>query len=378
MKILLAPDKFKEALKATEVCRAMRQGIKMADEGFEIQSLPLADGGEGTAEVLTTNLKGAYQKVKVHDPLGRPVEASIGLSEDRKTAFIEMAEASGLALLNPNERNCYHTSSYGTGELLLSAIQSGVKEIILGIGGSATCDGGIGMANALGYQFLDKEGKPVANAGKNLLNIQTIDDQKVLASLDQTKIYVACDVDNYLTGTAGAAKVYGPQKGADQKQVENLEEGLKNLAGRIEEALNVNVANTSHTGAAGGLGAGAKAFLGASLRTGIELIMEKLAFKRKLKNADLVITGEGKIDKQSSHGKVIKGVAQSAREFRIPVAGLCGTLDAPPEDVQKLGLNYAASIINKPCSKAEALNNTYEDLVLSAFNLAGLFYCRNI
>ena len=276
MRILLAPDKFKDALPAEQVVKAIKEGIHFFNPDIEAISLPMADGGEGTAQILTHYYQGAFHEATVHDPLMRKIKASYGLSPDKKIAFIEMATASGLELLKPAERNCYFTSSYGTGELIKAAIQAGAEQIILGIGGSATCDGGIGMAAALGYEFTDKEGNKLKPTGENLSSIYQIDDQHVDSRISEIEILVACDVDNLLTGPSGAAQTYAPQKGADNEQVESLDEGLGHLSKLITAKYNLDIANIPGSGAAGGLGGGAKAFLVSSLRTGTDLILELL------------------------------------------------------------------------------------------------------
>lgn len=370
MKILLAPDKFKDAISAKAACEAMQEGIAMADSNVEGIALPLADGGEGTAEVLTENSQGEWHTVQTFDPLGRNTEVSIGLSPDHKTAYIEMAKASGLQLLSKNERNCFYTSSSGTGVMIKKAVEWGVENIMLGIGGSATCDGGAGMASSLGYQFRDKNGSLVEPTGDNLKKVDTIETGNVKQGLNQVNIAVACDVDNFLTGAQGAAYVYGPQKGAREDQLSSLENGLKNLANRIKEHLELDVENLPGAGAAGGLGAGSKAFLGATLRTGIDLVLEQVNFRQYLNSVDWVITGEGTFDDQSTHGKVIQGVIREADGFNIPVAALCGSLQASPQTINNLGLAYATSILRQPCSIQHAIDRTYDDLAYASFHLA--------
>ena len=372
MKYLLAPDKFKGALSAIEACEAMKAGLSGLDAQPEVLSVPMADGGEGTMAVLTHHAGGEYRTVNAHDPYGRLLKAPVGLSLDGKTAFLEMAKASGLQILATEERNCYETSSRGVGDLILEAWQLGVERIILGIGGSATCDGGMGMATALGYQFYDQNGQELKPAGNNLLAISRIDAQAVPEGLKALDIQVACDVNNFLTGPKGAAKVFGPQKGANEHQVEELEAGLKNLAHQWQSHFGIKLENVPGSGAAGGLGAGAKAFLGAALKPGVDLVMDQVRLKDWLEEADLVITGEGKLDDQTIHGKVIHGVGNIANKAHVPVLALCGTLNASEDIIYSLGLSYATSIIREPASLETSLPNTAKDLQYATFQLGML------
>ena len=373
MKVLIAPDKFKDAFPADKVTQAIKEGIEIFDSGIEVLLMPMADGGEGTAKILTGYFHGDYRKVEVRDPLMRSVKASFGISADKKTAFMEMASASGLELLKPGERNCYYTSTFGTGELIKAAIREGVEHIILGIGGSATCDGGMGMAAALGYRFKNEQGESLKPIGRNLVAINKIEKSGVDPDLAKVDIRVACDVDNLLTGPQGAAAVFAPQKGASGVQVKTLEKGLNNLAGQIKSLFDLDVANIPGSGAAGGLGAGAKAFLGASLRPGVDLVMEKMQMRTHIANADLVITGEGKLDSQSRQGKVVWGISRESKRVNTPVAALCGQLETSPQVIRSMGLIYAASIIQKPVSLKAALASTHENLVSASFNLVSLF-----
>ncbi len=370
MQILVAPDKFKDALNAIEVAKAIAEGLQLQDKEIAFNIFPLADGGEGTAMILTHHTQGTLHTVEVTDPLLRPIEATYGISADGKTAFIEMAAASGLHLLKPSERNCYYTSSYGTGELILDALEQDVEHIILGIGGSATNDAGIGMANALGYRFLDRYNMELAPIGESLKHIAKIDATNMKAYIDNTKFTVAYDVDCPMYGPQGAAYTYGRQKGAGFSQIEALDEGLENFARITRWNYRKDVTNIEGAGAAGGMGAGAYFFLNAQPRKGIDLIMEISNFKDKLKNTDLIITGEGKLDAQTLQGKVVKSICDIGKERQIPVIALCGTLEANPELIQKLdGLTYALSISNQPNSLEEALKTTKEDLTFAAFNL---------
>ena len=287
MKILLAPDKFRGSLDAPQVCQAMTEGISMVSTDIETVSLPMADGGEGTLDLLLWYSGGQKKTAKVHDPLGRLIEAQYGISADGKTAFIEMATASGLNLLKPDERNPLLTSTYGTGELMKAAIEAGVEQIIMGIGGSATTDAGIGMANALGWQFLDADNKAIEAIGGNLSLIKKIIPSPLANQLPV--IQVACDVTNPLYGPNGAACIYGPQKGADAEAVSILDKGLQDFAHIT--ALPEETFNSPGFGAAGGLGFGCVFFLNATLKEGVKLLMDVCHFDEHLTYVDLIIKG---------------------------------------------------------------------------------------
>ena len=376
MKILLAPDKFRGSLDAPQVCKAMSEGIHMVSPEIEVLSLPLADGGEGTLDLLLWYAGGKKYTAKVQDPLGRMIDAEYGLSADGKTAFIEMATASGLRLLKTEERNPLKTSTFGTGELIKIVLEGDVENIILGIGGSATTDAGIGMAAALGWQFLDKNGQSLSPIGENLIKIK-----KVLSPVSNhqstVSIYVACDVTNPLFGENGASYIYGPQKGADEQAVKELDEGLKNISMIFERDFGKNYSLISGTGAAGGLGFGLIAFLNAELKEGVKLLMDFCDFDKKLKDVNLIITGEGKIDNQTLQGKLIKGITDRANLAKIPIAAICGTLDVSPQELQEIGINYATSIMNRPMDLDEALKYGYEGVRNATFYLVNLLHKSN-
>lgn len=370
MKILLAPDKFRGSLTAAEVCTAMSEGIRKAVPSAEILVIPMADGGEGTAEILTLNAGGQMYPVLVSDPLGRVIEAKFGLSADGQTAYLEMAAASGLRLLQPHERNPLQTTTFGTGELIQAAINKGAIRIILGIGGSATTDGGIGMAAALGWRFLDATGQNLVANGGTLDQIQKIIPP---ATFPQIEIQVACDVTAPLHGLTGAAYMYAPQKGADPEMVAQLDEGLKHLASIVQRDFEVDLANVAGTGAAGGLGFGLLFFLKATLKEGVKIVMEQTRFEEQLQGVDLIFTGEGKMDDQTLQGKLIAGIAQAAQQNGVPVVALCGTLLLSPEEVQRIGLSYATSILNRPMTLNEAIAYAHQGVSDSAYQLTNLF-----
>lgn len=360
MKILIATDSFKDALPAMAVCQAIERGLKAANSSFETVLFPLADGGEGTSEILTYHTQGQRVSLQVHDPLFRKIEARYGISADGKTAFMEMAQAAGLQLLQPDERNPLVTSTYGVGEMIRDAAERGVEKTILGIGGSATNDAGIGMAHALGFSFLDAKDKELEQEemiGKNLSKIQKIN-PSTIHPFNHLKIEVLCDVDNPLYGERGAAQVYAQQKGADDAAVAELDAGLQHFANILEKHFDQDFSNVPGAGASGGLGAGAMAFLGATLKPGIQTVMTLSHFDKSLENVDLIITGEGKIDQQTLHGKLIKGICERAKQRNITVIALCGTLLATPSEIEAIGLRTALSIVNQPMNLAEAIENT--------------------
>lgn len=376
MRILVAPDKFRGSLEAYEVCLAIEEGIHLAYPDAHVVSVPLADGGEGTTKILTEQSQGKYLSVNVRDPLGRLVEASYGISGDGKTAYIEMASASGLSLLSADEYNPLWTSTFGTGELINAALESGVEKIILGIGGSATTEGGIGMAAALGYRFLDENDKVLDPVGNNLSKINRIDHAYVSDRIRSVSIIVACDVTNPLFGPNGAAFIYGPQKGADTKMVEELDFGLRNLAEVADKTFGINISDYPGAGAAGGLGAGCMWFLNATLKEGVGIIMEQIQIAEQIGQSDLVITGEGKVDEQTLSGKVVKGLADLCQKNNVPLAVVCGTLMITAEEIRSAGITYAVSVLNKPMDLDRAQKGAYSLVKDATFNLVRLFFSR--
>ncbi|GAA4455984.1 glycerate kinase [Nibrella saemangeumensis] len=376
MKLLLAPDKFRGSLTARQVCDAMTEGIRLVKPDAEIVALPLADGGEGTAEVLTDATNGHWHTVPVLDPLGRSIQAGFGVSADGQTAFVEMAQASGLRLLDRSEYNPMQTSTFGTGQLIQQAVAMGVQHIVLGIGGSATNDAGIGLAAALGWQFLDQHGQTLTPCGAALQQIRSI--KAPISSLlpDNLTVSVACDVTNPLYGPNGAAAIYGPQKGASPAIVAELDAGLHHFAEVIKQQFGTDLAQVPGAGAAGGLGAGALFFLNAELKEGVRLIMHEVQFDQHLAGSHLVLTGEGKTDRQTLQGKLLKGIADRANASGIPVVALCGTLELTPEEVAATGLTAAFSILNRPQLLDEALQHAYTDVRQATFHICRLFLQR--
>jgi glycerate kinase len=365
MHVLIACDSFKDALDAEQVCRAIARGLEHGHPGIETTEMPLSDGGEGVLDILRKALALKSLTLDVCDPLGRPVQASYGLSADGGTALVEMATASGLQLLSLGERNPLLTSTYGTGQLLADARARGARTALLAIGGSATNDAGIGMAAALGWQFLDAAGTAVKSDGGNLQRIARI--VPPAQPLFDT-VEVLCDVTNPLYGPSGAAWVYGPQKGGNRESLTHLDEGLRHIAALVGKQLGrPGLAEVPGAGAAGGLGFGGMAFLNASLKRGIEMVLDLVGFEAAVKRADLVITGEGHIDGQSLQGKLIQGVCR--RADGTPVVALCGKLSASPEDIRAVGLKAAYSINTVERPLAEMLAATAVNLERTAAGL---------
>lgn len=358
MKIVVAPDKFKGSLSAREVCAAIREGLQQVAPDAEIVLHPLADGGEGSLDILADHLQAEFVEALVQDPLFRPVRATYLKTGDR--AYVEMARASGLPLLKPEERSARRTTTFGTGQLIRNAIQRGVQKLELFVGGSATTDGGIGMASALGYRFLDKHGKRVRPVGEELIRIERIDADALWIDVDRFEAALVSDVQNPLLGEQGAARVFGPQKGAGPDDVELLAAGLEKLAELIERDLGRKVGDLPGAGAAGGLGAGAVAFLGAEVVSGIESMMRTTGFHSRLAGADLVITGEGMLDRQSLQGKVIAGVAAAAKAQGIPCMVIAGNTDLEPEDYQALGIRKVYTVMEPGLSLEQAIAEAQE------------------
>lgn len=354
MHILICPDKFKECLTAAGVATAIREGILRVLPDAECRLLPLADGGEGTLEVLTEATGGRLESVRVHDPLLRPVTAQLGISGDGSTAFIEMARASGLALLSPDERNPLHASTFGTGELIRHALDLGCTEIVIGIGGSATVDGGVGMARALGMSFTDDTGWELPPGGASLGSLFRIDAVNLDPRIAKCRIFVACDVQNPLTGPFGAAHVFGPQKGATPEMALLLDANLKHLARIIREQLLTDVEPLPGAGAAGGLGAGLAAFLGAEMKPGFEVVGLATRLEEQISWADVVITGEGRLDVQTGFGKTPAGVGRLAATHGKPVIAFTGHLAEEAGAIAGMGLTVAVPIADRPMGIAES------------------------
>jgi glycerate kinase len=361
LRVLIAPDKFKNSLTSFEACAAIEDGIREAFPETECIQFPLADGGDGTSDILTHHTKGHKISLQVHDPLFRVIDTTYGISRDGRLAFIDMANASGLRLLGQEERNVMQTTTLGTGEVICDAINRGVREIILGIGGSATNDGGIGTACALGFEFLDEKGIPVKSTGEELIRIRRIKTSNVHPLLRHIKFTAICDVDNPLTGLQGAAHVYAPQKGASPAQVEQLDQGLKNFAYIVRQQLTTDIEWMPGAGAGGGLGGGAIAFFNTSLRRGVDVVFELTDFEKEVKKADLIIAGEGKMDTQTLYGKLIIGIAQLARKHGKKVIGLTGKNELDPIQLKEIGIDQVVALTTY-VSEQESMTNASQVL----------------
>jgi len=354
----------------------IREGILRAVPDAKCKLLPMADGGEGTVEALVKATNGKIEKVPAHDPLMRPVNAFIGISADGKTAFIEMAAASGLKLLEPKERNPLITTTYGTGELIKYTLSMGCDEIILGLGGSATIDGGVGMAQALGMKFKDEHGQEASAGGGSLSSIAEIDCSQIDSRIKQCRIVAACDVINPLTGPKGAAIVYGLQKGATPLMVKLLDSNLKHLARILNDSLGIKVEKLQGGGAAGGLGAGVVAFLNGELKPGFDLISKTVKLEEWINWADLIVTGEGKMDAQTEFGKTPAGVAKTAFQYKKPVIAFTGSLEGKPEIFYRCGFHAIIPIADKPMTLEQSILNAgrlLEDAAQRSFYLIGLW-----
>jgi len=354
MNILICPDSFKDSLDAIGVTKAIEVGIKRINREYIIQKIPLADGGEGSLDVLMNNAKGRYQKVTVKDPLFREIEASYGIIEE--TAVIEMARAAGLDLLKTDERNPMLTSTYGVGELIKHALDQGIRKFIIAIGGSATNDCGIGVAKALGVKFLDKSGKSIEPTGKGLASLHKIDNSTIDKRILSSEIKVMCDVNNPLYGENGAAYVYAKQKGANDKMIKVLDDNLRHFSQIVEKTYKKDISEVPGSGAAGGLGAGLMVFLKGTLVSGFSTISDILNLEGYIRSSDLIITGEGKIDSQSFNGKVVIEVSKIAQKYQKPVIALVGSYEGDLSSFHKLGLTSVFSILHSPVSLEEALS----------------------
>ncbi len=371
-KIVIAPDSFKESLSSMEVADQIEAGFRAIYPAADYIKLPIADGGEGTVAALVAATGGDVVHQRVTGPLGHDVDSFYGRCGNGATAVIEMAAASGLDLVPVEQRNPLITTSYGTGELIRHALDEGVRDLIIGIGGSATNDGGSGMLQALGAQLLDRDNKQIGNGGSALEGLKKIDISRLDARLKDCRIQVACDVDNPLTGSRGASAIFGPQKGATEAMIEVLDRNLGHFAELIRRDLGLDVENTSGAGAAGGMGAALLAFMNADLRPGVAIVVEAIKLSDAVQGADLVITGEGRMDGQTVFGKAPIGVAKVAREYKVPVIGLAGSLGAGVEAVYEHGIDAVFSVVPGPCHLEDALVEARNNLRLSARNVAAL------
>ena len=366
MKILISPQAFKESLSGMEAALAIEEGVLRALPKAQTTLIPIADGGDGTLETIVATTGGTIQQATVKDPLGRAITSSWGALGDGQTAMIEMSRASGLALLQQQERNPKITSTFGTGQLILEALNNGFSKLIIGIGGSATNDGGAGMAQSLGIKLLNKHGTNLPPGGSNLKNLDHIDVSSMDPRIHETTIMVATDVSNTLCGPTGASAVYGPQKGATQSMIEELDQCLSHFADSIKEILNIDIKQIPGSGAAGGLGAGLMAFLNADLLPGVDVVLETLRIESYLEEADLVITGEGQMDYQTVFNKAPIGIAKRAKKKNIPVIAIAGSLGKGYEQVFDHGIDGVTAAVLAPMPLTKATDEAKSLVSLAA------------
>ncbi len=372
MTIVLAPDSFKESMTAKEVCEAMEKGIKKANPNIKCIKVPMADGGEGTMQSLVDATDGKVYKVKVQGPLGAEVEAEYGILGDGEVAVIEMASASGIHLVPKEKRNPMKTSTFGTGQLIKACLEHSIKKLLIGIGGSATNDGGAGMVQALGGKLLDSDGNELPLGGGELRKLAQIDLSNLDDRLKDVEVEVACDVNNPLVGEKGASYVFGPQKGATEEMVKVLDENLRHYGVKIKECLGIDIVEVPGAGAAGGLGAGLMAFLNGTLKNGLEMVVEYTKLEQKVKEADMVWTGEGSIDHQTIYGKTPYGVARVAKKYKLPVIALAGRIGDGIEPLYDSGIDAIYSIMQGVSSLEDALINGRRNVEKTSENVARL------
>jgi glycerate kinase len=371
MKIVIAPDSFKESLSAIEVAQSIQTGLERVWPDAEFLKVPVADGGEGTVQSLIDATSGQKVFTEVTGPLGKPVQAFYGVLGDGKTAVIEMAEASGLHLVSAEKRDPKITTSFGTGELIKHALNQGVTKLIVGLGGSATNDAGAGMLAALGVTFLDKTGEEfVPVGGASLTNLESVDTSKLDPRLRQCEVVVACDVDNPLCGDKGASAVFGPQKGATEQDVALLDKSLEIFGQVTEKNSGVDVLTAAGAGAAGGMGAALLGYANAVLKPGIEIVLDTVELESKLMGANLVLTGEGKIDDQTVHGKTPVGVSKLAKQFNLPVIAIAGCTGNNFQAVYEHGIDAVYACLPRPMSLQEAFDEAASNLANVAENVA--------
>ena len=356
MRIVIAIDSFKGSLTTFMSASAITEGIKRVYQDVEISSLPLADGGEGTVEAVITAVRGEYVTATVKNPLGKPVKATYGIIPESKTAVVEMSAAAGITLIGEEERNPLNTTTYGVGELILDAIMRGCRSFVIGIGGSATNDGGIGMLQALGFEFLDKDSKQVSFGARGLEDIVSINTQNVNPLLKECTFKIACDVKNPLCGEDGCSAVYGPQKGATPQMVKDMDAWLKDYAKLTKEVLPNADENFPGAGAAGGLGYAFMSYLGGKLTSGVELVIKETGLESYIKESDIVITGEGRLDAQTSMGKAPIGVAKLAKKYKKKVIAFSGAVTDGAELCNEHGIDAFFPILRKVCTLDEAMD----------------------
>ena len=376
MKIVIAPDSFKGSVSSAAACEAIAEGIRRVIPEAKIVSIPMADGGEGTVDALVQSTGGQFRTLEVTGPLGEPVDAAYGIlgtpeSKDKSktmTAVIEMSAAAGLTLVPKDRRNPLHTTTHGVGQLIRDALDQGCRDFIIGIGGSGTNDGGTGMAQALGVRFLDQNQSEITEpmTGSRMGRVDSIDITQLDSRIAESNFVVACDVQNPLLGPTGATRTYGPQKGADAKALEILENNMTHIITQIEKLVSKTIRDIPGTGAAGGIGSSLIAFTGAKLQSGIDIVLRYSRFAERAVGADLIITGEGRIDGQTIYGKTIAGVASAAQQLTIPVIALAGAIGPDAHKVLDIGVSAYLPITSGPITLAQAILNTPANLANTA------------
>ena len=366
---ILAPDSFKESMTAKEVCIAMEKGIRKVIKDAKIIHVPMADGGEGTLQALIDATNGKLLYKEVLNPLGDKIRARFGVLGDNKTAIIEMAEASGLELIKKEERNPMITTSFGTGELIKAALDLNVSNIVIGLGGSATNDAGVGMLQALGVSFLDEDNKEISFGGKELERIKKIDLSNFDKRIEKVKIEVACDVTNPLTGENGASYVFARQKGANGEMIKVLDSNLKSYSNIVKNSFNIDINNIEGAGAAGGIGASLVGFCGGELKKGIDIVTKYSMLEEKIQKADYIFTGEGSIDSQTKFGKTISGVARLGKKYNVPVIALGGRVDSNIDELYDIGVTAVFGILKEITSLEDALKTGPENIEKTIENI---------
>ncbi len=372
LKFALAPDSFKESMSSKEACDAMERGIKKVIDDAECIKIPMADGGEGTLEALVEATNGKIYDVEVMSPLMEKITAYFGILGNSNTAVIEMASASGIMLVSKEKRNPLITTTYGTGQLIKAALDKGINHLIIGIGGSATNDGGAGMIMALGAKLLDDNGIELDVGGGELYKLHKIDISNLDSRIKDLTVEVACDVKNPLIGPKGASQVFGPQKGATEEMVEILDKSLEHYAKKIKEQLGIDISTTPGAGAAGGLGGGLLAFLNGELRSGVDLVIHHTGLEEKIKNSNYVITGEGSVDGQTIFGKTPVGVSKIAKKYNVPVIVVAGKIGNDIEPIYDEGVVSIFSILQEVTDLEKALEDGKENLEKTLENIARL------
>lgn len=377
MKIVIAMDSFKGSLSSTEAGKAAATGLLRAFPEAEIKVFPVADGGEGTVDALVSGLNGSYRTVIVSDPLGRPIEAQYGILPDR-TAVIEMAAASGLPLLSESERNPMMTTTCGFGEMIADAIHQGCRSFILGIGGSATNDCGIGCLQALGFGFCDKDGKQVSYGANGLAQVHHITTDQVIPELHDCQFHVACDVTNPLCGNNGCSAVFAPQKGGDSEMVAEMEQAMQRFSAMVKECYPDSDADLPGSGAAGGLGFALRTFLNAELKPGIDVVIHQTGIEEAIRDADIVVTGEGRLDAQTVMGKAPVGIAKIAKKYGLPVIAFCGCVGKGAEICNQSGIDAYFPILRAITSAEDAMNPDIakNNLTVSTEQVFRVYRCK--